>query len=179
MGLDNMPHEYPCKSGGTAVMEHVKMNDGSIDERIDCNGTIEAGGCPYTNANPPDGQVTGMLGTYCWYRGKYGNWLINALNSSPDTNIHDIDSYVWESNGDDTFYGTDEDGLYRPPQACNDLADDMEASLKERGGSLVFIDRTHYEDGTPVEPDTTDDVLYAIWYLRWSAKECNGMDSWY
>lgn len=167
MGLDNMPHAYPCKTQGTAIMETITLRDGTTDERIDCQETVAADGCPFTNAKPPPGQVVGMLGTYCWYRGKHGNWLINALNSDA-TNSNNIDSYVWESNGDDTFYGTDEDGLHRPPEACRDLADNMQALLNERGGRLVFG-----------EDDCTDEAKFAIWYLRWTADECEGMDAWY
>jgi hypothetical protein len=178
MGLDNMPHAYPCKTQDTAIMETITMHDGSTDERIDCAATIEAKGCPYTNASPPSGQVTGMLGTYCWYRGKHGNWLINALNSDT-TNIHEIDSYVWETNGDDTFYGTDEDGLYRPPAECRDLADKMERELFGRGGKLTFVNATQYTDGEPTVTDLTDEVKFAIWYLRWTAAECDGMDAWF
>jgi|TARA_B110001454_G_scaffold213789_1_gene232545 hypothetical protein len=176
MGLDNMPHDYPCKTQGTALMERITLHDGSTDERIDCNSTIEAGGCPYTNANPPGGQVVGMMGTHCWYRGKYGNFLINALNSD-STNIHDIDSYI--TDGDSTFYGTDPDGTYRPAQECLDLAHEMETSLLKRGGKLSFINATDYKNGEPTEDDLTDEVEFAIWYLRWVAKECNGMDAWY
>jgi hypothetical protein len=148
-------------------METITLRDGTTDERIDCTETIAADGCPFTNAKPPPGQVTGMLGTYCWYRGKHGNWLINALNADT-TNMNDIDSYVWESNGDDTFYGTDEDGLHRPPEACRSLADQMESALDERGGTLTFTNG-----------DATAEAKFAIWYLRWVANECEGMDAWY
>ena len=168
MGLDNMPHTYPCQTQGTAVMERITLNDGSVDERIDCNETVVAGGCPFTNAEPPPGQVTGMLGTFCWYRGKYGNFLVNALNSPVGCDIDAVSSYVWDINGDDNFYGINEEGTYRPPDACRELADQMEAALDERGGQLVFGD-----------DDRTGDVKYAIWYLRWVANECEGMDAWY
>ena len=169
MGLDNMPHSYPCKSGGTAVMEPITMHDGSVDERIDCAATIEAGGCPFTNANPPQkGRVMGMMGTHCWYRGKYGNFIVNALNSPVSDDIDAVDSYVWDTDGDNSFYGTDPDGLYRPPEACISLADDMQDALDERGGQLAFG-----------ENDCTDDAVYAIWYLRWVAEHCDGMDAWY
>ena len=186
MGLDNMPHEYPCKRQGTAVIDkktHTWEDEDGVTQSedsypIDCDKTIEAGGCPFTNANPPEkGRVMGMFGTHCWYRGKHGNWLINALASSDNANINDIDSYG--TDDDDSFYGTENDGMYRPPQACKDLADDMEASLNARGGRLVFTERTNYKDGKPVEHDETDDVMYAIWYLRWVAKECDGMNAWY
>ena len=169
MGLDNMPHEYPCKRQGTAVInkhshtwEDDEGNAHSEDTYpIDCDKTIEAGGCPFTNADPPkDGRILGMLGTYCWYRGKSGNGLVRALNGGTTDD-------VWDT-GDDNFYGTDDEGLYRPPEACRSLADDMEAKLEALGGKLVENDEdlTHY-------------VRYAIWYLRWVAKECEGMDAWF
>ncbi len=169
MGLDNIPHEYPCITAKTAVMTHVPREDGSTVERIDCDATVAAGGCPYMNANPPkEGRVMGMLGTHCWYRGKYGNFLVNALNSPVGCDIDAVTSYVWDTNGDDSFYGTNEEGTYRPPDACRELADQMEAALDERGGQLVFGD-----------DDRTGDVEYALWYLRWVAEHCDGMVAWY
>ena len=176
MGLDNMPHEYPCQVQGTAIMETIEMweHDGEggrvpamsegvrlTNERIDCVETVAADGCPFTNANPPPGQVTGMLGTYCWYRGKYGNALIRALSGL------DMDDFSGDTD-DDNFYGTDEEGLYRPPEACLSLAAQMESALDERGGTLVV-------EGD----DVTDEVKFAIWYLRWVADECEGMDAWF
>ena len=166
MGLDNFPHEYPCTTQGTAIMETVIYRDGSEHERIDCEETVASNGCPFTNASPPPGQVTGMLGTYCWYRGKYGNWLVRALNG--------MDPEAFDDLGDDNFYGTDEEGLYRPPEACLSLADQMESSLAERGGKLTsFSEPGHDQD------ELTEEVLFAIWYLRWVAKECDGMDAWF
>ena len=162
MGLDNFPHEYPCVTQGTAIMETITMRDGSVekDARISCEETVAADGCPFTNANPPPGQVVGMMGTYCWYRGKYGNWLVRALNG--------WDPEAFDDTGDDNFYGTDEAGEYRPPGACRSLADQMESALDERGGTLVLRDE-----------DVTDEAKFAIWYLRWVADECNGMGAWY
>ena len=166
MGLDNMPHEYPCVKQGTAIMETVEGFDGTPHERIDCVETVAAEGCPFINAEPPPGQVTGMMGTFCWYRGKYGNALIRALAGQ------DMDDYFMDT-GDDNFYGTDEDGLYRPPEACVALADQMESALDEKGGILVV------SEGGNTGEDVTDEVKFAIWYLRWTAKECEGMDAWF
>ena len=157
-----MPHEYPCLKQGTAIMETIEGFDGTPHERIDCVETVAAEGCPFTNAEPPPGQVTGMLGTYCWYRGKYGNALIRALSGL------DMDDYSGDTD-DDNFYGTDDEGLYRPPEACLSLADQMESALDERGGTLIA---QHDED-------VTDEAKFAIWYLRWVAKECDGMDAWF
>ena len=140
-----------------AICDGVRLTT----ERIDCNETVDAGGCPFTNAEPPPGQVTGMLGTYCWYRGKYGNWLVRALNG--------MDPEAFDDLGDDNFYGTDEEGLYRPPEACLSLADQMESALDERGGTLIA---QHDED-------VTDEAKFAIWYLRWVAEHCDGMDAWF
>tara|TARA_Y100001951_G_C11173009_1_gene201405 strand:- start:113 stop:643 length:531 start_codon:yes stop_codon:yes gene_type:complete len=176
MGLDNMPHKYPCETQGTAVMEQVELYEfdleggrrptGETTERIDCVETVAADGCPFTNAKPPPGQVTGMLGTFCWYRGKYGNALIRALSGQ------DMDDY-FADEGDDNFYGTDEDGLYRPPEACVALADQMESALDEKGGILVA------SEGGNTGEDVTDEAKFAIWYLRWVAEECDGMDAWF
>lgn len=176
MGLDNMPHKYPCETQGTAVMEQVELYEhdleggkrptGETTERIDCVETVAADGCPFTNAKPPPGQVTGMLGTFCWYRGKYGNALIRALAGQ------DMDDYSHD-DGDANFYGIDEDGLYRPPKECKELANQMESALDEKGGILVV------SEGGNTGEDVTDEVKFAIWYLRWVADECDGMDAWY
>ena len=162
-----MPHEYPCLKQGTAIMETVEGFDGTPHERIDCVETVAAEGCPFTNAEPPPGQVTGMMGTFCWYRGKYGNALIRALAGQ------DMDDYFMD-DGNDNFYGTDEDGLYRPPEACVALADQMESALDEKGGILVASEAGHTTDA-----DVTDEAKFAIWYLRWVAAECDGMDAWF
>jgi hypothetical protein len=174
MGLDNMPHEYPCKRQGTAVIDKVvrtwEDDEGNAHSEdtypIDCDKTIEAGGCPFTNADPPkEGRILGMLGTYCWYRGKSGNGLVRALNGGG------VDD-VWDT-GDDNFYGTDDEGLYRSPADCVALADDMAAKLEAMGGKLLAKDHTGEKN------DYTSEALYAIWYLRWVAKDCDGMDAWY
>ena len=54
MGLDNMPHAYPCKEQGTAVIEkktHTWEDENGNTQSensypVDCDKTIEAGGCP-------------------------------------------------------------------------------------------------------------------------------------
>ena len=177
MGLDNMPHVYPCKNQGTAVVNKKEVEyEGENGEMkvdvsypIDCEATIEADGCPYMNADPPkEGSVLGLFGTHCWYRGKYGNWVISALETD-SRNIDSVDGY---DVGADNFYGTNEDGTHRPPDECRELADQMENNLNERGGTLVFIN-----DGA--EDDRTADAKYAIWYLRWVAEHCDGMGAWY
>ena len=83
-----------------------------------------------------------------------------------------MDDYS-EDDGDANFYGIDEDGLYRPPKECKELANQMESALDEKGGILVV------SEGGNTGEDVTDEVKFAIWYLRWVADECDGMDAWY
>ena len=165
MGLDNIPHHYPCDRAGTSVRVALKDREGNVlmDEetnvpmtQIKCDDTIENGGCPYKNAHAKSGLasggVTGMLGTYCWYRGKYGNYLLEALG---------IDENEWN------FYGDNEEGTFKTAESCRALADEMERVKAQHGQVLM-------ENG-----DVTDEVDYAIWYLRWAAEHCDGLDAWY
>lgn len=58
MGLDNIPEPYPCVGKATIIR--------TKDNKIDCEATRENGICPVLNHKHP----IGMLGTYCWFRGK-------------------------------------------------------------------------------------------------------------
>ena len=166
MGLDNMPHRYPCERLGTAVKVSLHDKDGNeiLDDatglpmkQINCEKTIEQKVCPYTIAYEKSGlaggSVTGMFGTHCWYRGKYGNYLLEALDI--DDNEHN-------------FYGDNEEGTYKSPDSCRALADLMEEQMNKMGLPIMLQGE-----------DVTTEVKYAIWYLRWSADECGGMDAWY
>ena len=143
MGLDNLPNSYPCKERGTAVL---------VDERIDCRATQQAGGCPWQNANPPvEGRVLGMLGTDCWYRGKWGNALLEK---------HSINDPMGENF---SFFGDNEDGTIKTVASCISLADFIKTDV------LPTVD----------ELDDRNDLIYAEWYLRWSAENCDGLVCWY
>jgi hypothetical protein len=80
---------------------------------IDCEATQACGGCPYKTAlAKQDGlgkAVYGMFGTDCWYRGKYGNWLLE------DAGIGGDDDY--------SFYGNADDSTYKTARSCIELAD--------------------------------------------------------
>jgi hypothetical protein len=173
-----MPHVYPCKNQGTAVVEErVVEYEGENGEMltdtsypVDCEKTIEVNGCPFMNADPPkEGAVLGMFGTHCWYRGKYGNWVIGALKSETN-DINETPDYY---DGENSFYGTNAESTHRPANECVELADEMQSDLDERGGTLVFFNSENEAD------DRTADAKYAIWYLRWSAEYCDGMDAWF
>jgi len=169
MGLDNFPHKYPCKTQGTAVMEPRKDRDGNdiIDPEtgevavaISCEATQACGGCPYKNAFDKSGldggAVYGMFGTDCWYRGKYGNWLLQ------DAGISD------GMDDDFSFYGNADDGCYKTEASCLSLADTISDFLDDE------------PDWKSSESDSTAaDLRYAEWYLRWAAEECGGLGAWY
>lgn len=166
MGLDNIPHRYACERLGTAVKVsfHNKEGNEVLDEatglpmkQINCEKTIEEKVCPYTLAfeksGLTDGSVVGMFGTPCWYRGKYGNYLLEALNIDDNEN---------------NFYGDSEEGTYKSPDSCEALANLMEEQMNKMGLPVMFQNK-----------DATADIKYAIWWLRWVANECSGSDAWY
>jgi hypothetical protein len=151
VGLDNIPKEYPCRSKGTAVLVE--------DDRIDCKATQAAGGCPWLNAGPPEeGRVLGMFGTDCWYRGKYGNYLLAEVTEA-------------DKVGDDVnFYGDNEDGTEKSPDSCVKLATIIRSALDT-------YDLADLEDEE--KRQTFEGLNYAEWYLRWVAAECGGLVCWY
>lgn len=166
MGLDNIPYEYPCRSRGTATLVPVTdkdgnplMDGGGTRMRIDCSATMKSGGCPWKEAYessglPEGGRAVGMFGTECWYRGKYGEWLLEVLG---------VD------NEDTTFYGDNEDGTYKSPPSCVALADSIDERIADR---QTIPD----PDG---DGDLMPDMRYASWYLRWAAANCGGLTCWY
>lgn len=166
MGLDNIPQKYPCKKQGTAIIltrkdggRNVLHNeDGSVMNSIDCETTQANGGCPYKNdyekSTLTGGSVTGMFGTDCWYRGKYGNHLLEELG------IYDEPSGL-------SFYGAVGDGTHKSPGECNLLADVMEIQVK------------NYKASDETREEVTESITYAIWYLRWAALNTEGLDCWY
>jgi hypothetical protein len=167
MGLDNIPKHYPCKTQGTAVLVHRLDNDenpvydenGEAVTSIDCEQTQAAGGCPWKNANPPiEGHVLGMFGTDCWYRGKYGNRLLEEATDN-------------DSMGDNlSFYGDEEDGTVKSASSCIATAD------------LCRLAWNSYEPEEAAAEETAEIIAglqYAEWYLRWAAETTDGLICWY
>ena len=170
MGLDNIPHRYACERLGSAIKVNINDKDGNpiMDDRvalpmkrIDCDATIAARLCPHSLALEKsmitNKAVHGLFGTPCWYRGKYGNYLLESMGIE----------------GDETsFYGNNEDATYKSASDCHALATEMESHVKEFG----------YPALAPTDSDQDslkDDIDYAIWWLRWVADECGGSDAWY
>jgi hypothetical protein len=167
MGLDNIPKNYPCKTQGTAVLVHRLDNDenpvydenGEAVTSIDCEQTQAAGGCPWKNANPPiEGHVLGMFGTDCWYRGKYGNRLLEEATDN-------------DPMGDNlSFYGDEEDGTVKSVSSCIATAD------------LCRLAWNSYEPEEAAAEETAEIIAglqYAEWYLRWAAETTDGLICWY
>ena len=170
MGLDNIPYKYPCKAQGTAVMDKSLDKDGNeiIDEEtgevvlvINCNKTQEAGGCPFKNEHEKQqglgNPVYGMLGTDCWYRGKWGQWLIEDAGLANGFN----DEHM-------SFYGDNDDGTYKSSLSCDALADAIDDFLKDQPDWKA-------SEG---EGDASD-LRYASWYLRWASRNAGGLACWY
>jgi hypothetical protein len=166
MGLDNIPHKYPCKTRGTAVLTQsfdkegnaILEDDGSPATSIDCEATQAFGGCPYRSdydkAGLTGGAVYGIFGTDCWYRGKYGNYLVEELG-------------VYDETEGLSFYGALGDNSHKSPHECNLLADAMEEAVEG------------YEGEEENRQEMKESIAYAIWYLRWAAKNAEGLDCWY
>ena len=154
MGLDNIPKQYPCKTQGTAVM---------VEDQIDCKATQSCGGCPYVNElNKQDKEalgnpVYGMFGTDCWYRGKYGNFLLDAIGYG------DSDFF--------SFYGDNEDGTEKSPESCLVVA----AVIDEAFDECQEDDGVYRMGGEDISPD----LRYASWYLKWAAEFTDGLVCWY
>lgn len=158
MGLDNIPNRYPCVTAGTAVMTRL---EGTDHEVISCRETQDHGGCPWLNAEPPHaGQVVGMLGTDCWYRGKYGNHLIEKWGE-----YNELEGY--------SFYGSNADGTHKTAAECLMLSEYMTGLLptEEVGNPGPFGDEMDDED--------QDGIRYAAWWLKFAAEHCDGSNCWY
>lgn len=151
MGLDNYPNRYPCRTQQTAVYAD---RDGT--EVIDCGETIEQGRCPWANANPPEnGRVLGIFGAPCWYRGKWGNALVEQYGT-------------YDESAGLSFYGSNTAGDYKTPDECRTLAEHIENVVTD----------TDTENGWR-DVEDKDGLLYAAWWLRWVAENGDGAIAWY
>lgn len=166
MGLDNIPNQYPCKTQGTAVLK---------DGQIDCAETQENGGCPYVKELDKITQtynedktlfgspVYGMFGTDCWYRGKWGNHLLEALGYGGDSEY--------------SFYGDNIHQTEKSPESCLELARIIDDSIYD-----IERDNAERDEANIIRidgQDITADLRYASWYLKWASEHTNGLICWY
>lgn len=166
MGLDNIPHQYPCKAQGIATL----TDDGIID----CDKTQDNGNCPWKNEYEKavllkEARPTyGMLGTGCWYRGKYGNFLLRLLDGDPDSYANTTYSFYGE--------GIDENTEGMSIDYCLDMAKYMEDHTEEFAHKAR--EYAMKEDGGDGK-DLINDWLYATWWVKFAAEHCEGSSVWY
>lgn len=166
MGLDNIPYEYPCDKKGIASFTE--------DGRIDCDETQANGNCPWQNEYKKEVLLKeavptyGMLGTGCWYRGKYGNFLLGLLEGNPD-------SYA------DTKYSFYGDGIGDNGEGMSvDYCLDMHEYMKENTEQFAFKAKEYVaEQNGGDEKDYINDWLYATWWVKFAAEHCEGSKIWY
>ena len=163
MGLDNMPKTYPCESLA------VKDEHGSID----CKATQEAHNCPYMNEYENDpitenlSPVYGMFGVPCWYRGKYGNQMLEDMKRYNSNFDNDMPS---------DFYGNSDEGI--DADLCSEMADVMFQYMEAWSHAVhqMVKNREITEQG---KDSYIRDWLYAAWWLKFVAKFGDGSAIWY
>ena len=160
MGLDNIPNNYGCVSEKTAVY---------VGEKISCEKTKNANGCPWKRESDkltiPVRVTLGMLGTDCWYRGKYANALIEDFAS------------VTGENPPHSLYGYEQDDGSEGLSAgqCEQLSewmDEMSIEFKRVSYGLFKAD----DDERIYAIESWD---YIAWWLQYSADFTDGVNSWY
>lgn len=170
MGLDNIPKEYPCKLHNTAILDS--------DGKIDCKSTQEQGKCPYLNEYKSDPvlkdtkPVYGMFGTDCWYRGKYGNYLLEDMYSFNDDFPH-IDDF--------SFYGDLSDGLESQGGISAAQCLYMSKVMVDFTESWIQYVRTasDVKGNQEAENNLINDWIYAAWWLKFVGNNANGSEIWY
>ena len=159
MGLDNIPREYPC------ALKAAR----DIDNRIDCVKTQAENNCTWKNekeSNPLINNIpsTGsMFGTDCWYRGKYGNWLLEVLNQTDEL-----------SNSEYNFYGEGDDGL--SAKYCLDMSKWMKDNAEQFAYNL---DKEENRSEQTSNADYINDWIYAAWWLEFVGKTSDGSSVWW
>jgi len=170
MGLDNIPSTYACKNQGTAVMIPLLDKDSKpvIDENglpevgLSCEKTQEAGGCPWkTVLGDKDGQALGIFGTDCWYRGKYGVWLLEQVG---------LESHVLYGEGTEVGAG------YLSESDLMSVYNGIEALFTEDDGTRIT---KYIINDNGADRDIGADLWYLAEWCRFTAKYCGGAESWY
>ena len=167
MGLDNIPASYACKNQNVAILDD--------ENRIDCQATIEAGKCPLMNKKNTDPLIKdaviplGMFGTNCWYRGKYGAYLLEQMvNFNPDFSYDENTLYGHE-------FADESDGL--TADECLEVSEEMFHYAE----SWVHYVKTKSNVAGKLEEEKNliNDWVYLAWWLKFVGENCDGMNSWY
>lgn len=173
MGLDNIPAIYPCKKQGLAVLDS--------DQHIDCKATIDKGNCPLHNAKNNDPLIKdtiiplGIMATDCWYRGKYGTYLLEQMAN------FNIDFPI----SSDALYGH-EIGILTETESGSPSLDSDECIELSKIISAFTESWVHYvktrSEATgdkDKEQSLINDWVYLAWWLKFVGEECDGMVAWY
>lgn len=171
MGLDNIPRQYPCKLKNTAILDS--------EGRIDCMATQEVGGCTWKTEKEKNQMLSkavpvyGMLGTDCWYRGKYGNYLLEKMKNASV----DFDNEIEYDFYGDIFDGQDEDeGISQ--EACEHMSDIM-TKYTEKWIEVVDEMIEIGEINSSERESTIYDWIYATWWLKFVGENAEGSGVWY
>lgn len=166
MGLDNIPTEYPCKKEGTAIL--------SDDGKIRCEETIATGNCPYVNAkrsNPLTRDLVGAIGIFgtdCWYRGKYGNYLLGEMaKNDPGFPLDD-----------GSFYGDMQDDEGYETGISADRCIEMSKIMADYIEPWTYVAHQIANDNASAQ-DYVNDWIHASFWLRYMGENCNGSIAWY
>ena len=162
MGLDNMPDVYPC------IHEELQ----SEGEQIDCESNICNNKCPWDREMSDAGRaIYGMLGTFCWYRGKVGNFMLQELEEAGyETPLTDLGENI-------SFYGdTYGENEMLSPEGCLKLAEWM-AKHAEVYASITKVDAADEAEGIGIS-EVMEEYRYAINWLKFVANY-GGSGVWY
>ena len=162
MGLDNIPQTYPCKRENTAILNELGQ--------IDCKQTMAAHQCPYQREkenNPITKDINGiygMLGTDCWYRGKYGNRLLSQMQSYNNEFPYD----------EDGFYGNGEDGI--SADECLTMSETM---VEFTESWVHYVKTASKAENAEEQKNLINDWIYAAWWLKFVGEYADGSEIWY
>lgn len=177
MGLDNYPVELPCRKRNLAILDD--------EGRVDCNATMEVGNCPWNDRlGKLPGKVYGMFGVPCWYRGKYGMWMLQILEDWGYRPPHPgDDAYPYDedaSSGDKerlSLYGFESSGYTLTPDETQDLANWMSRHAEAFAKALestpdAYTDEDDYRK-------RIEDYRYLTQWLYFCAEEGDGIAAWF
>lgn len=161
MGLDNIPMVLPCKG------KETKTDEGYID----CDATAKCGNCGWKNALESSPlikdlkPVSGIFGADCWYRGKYGNYLLSLLEGGEDTYDNDT-GYSFYGNG----HVNGDEGI------DSDDCISMSEFMKDNAELFAYRAITKHPEESE---ELISDWIYASWWLNFVGEKCKGSAIWY
>lgn len=169
MGLDNIPNVYPCRDLA------IKDEHGSID----CKATQECGNCTWKNEfeNDPITKglvpVYGMIGTNCWYRGKFGNSMIDNMNRYNSNFENDM---TYDFYGDDYEDSSSQGGISE--EACIEMSNVMFQYAE--AWSFAVNEMVKNKELPEQDKDRyIKDWIYAAWWLKFVGEKADGSAIWY